>query len=114
MVKLASSLNVLSARDLRLRGGELLSEAEAGRLSLITKRGRPAAVAVPFDEQLLELGIHRALALRLVEEGGASLPQAARIAGLSLEEFLVLLAEAGVAAVDYDPAELDTELAVAR
>jgi len=104
-------LDVFTIRDLRQRSGELVREAEEGRLSLITKHGRPAILALPFDERLLSFGVNRALALHLVEAGQVSLSQGARIAGLSLEDFIALLGQAGVTAVDYDAEELEQELA---
>lgn len=106
-------LNVFSARDLRLRSGELLDEAEAGRVALITKHGRPAFLAVPFDDRLLRFGLHRAMALHLFEEERMSLAQAGRLAGLSTEDFIALLGEAGVPAASYSPAELDEEMKAA-
>ncbi len=100
------SLNVFSARDVRRRSGELLRNAEHGRLALITKHGRPAILAVPFDERLLEVGTHRAMALRLFEQRLVTLAQAARLAAMTPEEFVVLLGAAGIPAVD------DTKLLV--
>jgi hypothetical protein len=35
-------LDVFTVRDLRQRSGDLLRDAEQGRLALITKHGRPA------------------------------------------------------------------------
>ena len=106
-------VGVFSVRDLWQRSGELLRDAENGRLALITKHGRPAILAVPFDERLLDLGVHRALALRSFEKGQLSLVQAAKVAGVSAEEFVALLGEAGIAAVDYPPEELEEEVDVA-
>jgi prevent-host-death family protein len=103
-------LDIFTARDLRQRSGELLREAEEGRLALITKHGRPAILALPFDERLLAHGVDRALALHLFEAHQVSLAQAAKIASLSLEDFVELLGKAGVPAVDYDPAELAEEV----
>ena len=54
-----------SVRELRQRSGELLRNAEDGRLAVVTKRGRPTILAVPFDDRLLDVGVHRALALQL-------------------------------------------------
>lgn len=108
-----ASLGVLSARDLRHRSGELFKDAEEGRLVLITKHGRPSILAVPFDERLLELGIHRALALYLFERNHATLTQATKVAGVSPEEFVGLLGKAGIPAVDYPSEELDEEIGVA-
>lgn len=103
-------LAVFSVRDLRQRSGKLLQDAENGRLALITKRGRPAILAVPFDERLLELGLHRTLAPGLFEKRQLTLAQAARLAGLSAEDFVVLLGETGIPAADYPTGELDEEL----
>ena len=108
-----SSLNVFSARDVRQRSGQLLRDAEHGRLAVITKHGRPAILAVPFDQRLVEVGIHRAMALRLFEQRQATLVLAARLAGTTPEEFVVLLDAAGIPTVDYPPEELDDEVGVA-
>ena len=77
---------------------------------LITKHGRPSILAVPFDDRLLELGVHRALALHLFERKQATLTRAAKVAGVTSEEFVSLLGRAGIAAVDYPPEELDEEV----
>ena len=103
-------VDVFTARDLRNNAGGLLRDAAAGRLSLITKHGRPAALAMPFGGQLLEQGVHRRLALHLFEQRLVTLAQAAKIAGISIDELLDLLSETDIAAVDYPPGELVEEL----
>ena len=70
-------------------------------------------MAVPFDDRPLELGVHRTLALRLFEQRHLTLVQAARLAGMTAAEFMNLLGEAGVPAVDYPPEELKDEISVA-
>ena len=107
------SLGVLSARDLRQRSGELFKDAEEGHLVLITKHGRPSILAVPFDERLLEHGVHRALALHLFERHHLTLARAAKVAAVTPEEFVILLGRAGIPAVDYSPEELDEEISAA-
>jgi len=103
-------LDIFSVRDLRTRSGDLLRDAELGQLSLITKHGRPAILAVPFDGRLLDQGVHRALALSLYEGRHLTLAQAAKVAGVSLDGFIDLLGALGVAAVDYPAEELADEL----
>jgi prevent-host-death family protein len=107
-------LDVFTVRDLRQRSGDLLRDAEQGRLALITKHGRPAILALPFDERLLSHGIHRALALHLFEAGQVALAQGARLASLSVEEFIDLLAQAGIPAVSFPPEEMEDDLESAR
>lgn len=106
--------DVFSARELRQRAGELFRDAEQGRLSVITKHGRPAILAVPFDDRLLTLGVQRAMAVILFEVGAVSLPQGAKLAGLSQEDFVELLGREGVPAVDYPAEEVAGELEAAR
>ena len=106
-------LDVFSVRDLRNKSGELLRDAEAGQISLITKHGKPAILAVPFDERLISQGVHRAMALHLFESHQLTLAQSAKLAGLSLEAFIELLGEIGIPAVDYTPEELAEEMAIA-
>jgi predicted HTH domain antitoxin len=52
--------------------------------------------------------------VHLFEAGQATLAQATRLAGLSVERFLEVLAEAGVAAVSYPKDELAGEVEIAR
>lgn len=97
--------------DLRKRTGVLIRNAEEGRLALISKHGRPLLVAVPLDEHLLENGVAVALACRLFAEKPLDLDKAARLAGLSPQSFIERLGAMGIPAVDYDPADLEGELA---
>ena len=108
-----SAIDVFSVRELRQRSGELMRDAEAGDLAVITKHGRPVILAVPFDQYLLEHGVHRTLALHLFKAGQLTLAQAAKFAGVALEDFLELLKATGIDAVDYPPEELDDELKIA-
>jgi prevent-host-death family protein len=71
-------LDVFSVRDLRNRSGELLMDAEAGRISLITKHGKPAILAVPFDERLISQGVHRSMALHLFGSHQLTLAQSGK------------------------------------
>lgn len=109
MVK-PKKLDVFSVRDLRVRSGELLRDAEKGQLAIITKHGRPAILALPFDERLLQYGVARALALHVFEAGSITLARAAKLAEMSVEEFVELIGEAGIDAVSYPSEELNAEI----
>ena len=103
-------MDVFTVRDLRQRTGDLLRDAENGKLAIVTKHGRPAFIAVPFDEKLAKHGVNKALGLHLFQEGQITLSRAARLVNASVEEFLDLLGEFGIPAVDYPPQDLDKEL----
>ena len=103
-------MDVFTIRDLRERTGKLVRDAEGGRLSLVTKRGRSVFLAVPFDETVVQVGVAPALAAKLFADGTLTLAQGARLAGDTVEGFIELLGALGVPAVDYPPDELDGEL----
>ncbi len=103
-------MDTFTVRDLRERTGELIRDAEQGKLSVITKHGQPVFVALPFDETLVRHGLKVSLAVRLFAEDVVSMAQAARIAGMPQEEFVLQLASAGVPVVRYPASELGAEM----
>jgi len=105
-------VDAFTVRDLRERTGELIRDAEEGKLSLVTKHGQPVFIAVPFDEWVVAFGVRIALAMRLFEEEVVSVAQASKLAGIAQEEFLERLAAAGVAVARYSPDELKDEMEV--
>lgn len=96
-------MKAFTVRDLRERTGKLIRGAEEGKLSIVTKRGNPVFVAVPFDDALLESGLGVSLALKLFDEGKLTLAQAAKLAGTSVEAFIERASAAGVTVVRTRP-----------
>lgn len=107
-------MQTFSIRDLRERSGELSREAEAGHISLVTKRGQPLFVTIPMSETLLDQGTKVSLAEHLFKEGILSLGKAAKVAGMPYVIFSEHLSRLGIAVVDYSPDELEDELRVAN
>lgn len=103
-------MDTFTIRDLRERTGDLVRDAEAGKLSLVTKHGQPVFLAVPFDETLVKEGVRIDLAIKLFDENVLSTGQAAKLAGLPLAEFLKICSEQGVSVVRYEPKEIEEEL----
>jgi prevent-host-death family protein len=103
-------MQTFTIRDLRDRTGELVRDAEAGKLSVVTKHGQPVFVAVPFDELLIKNGIGVALAVKLFDEEKVTVAQAAKLAGMSLSEFIDLLGSMQMSVARYAPGELEQEV----
>jgi|SRR3990167_10848100 len=103
-------MDTFSVRDLRERTGELIHDAEAGKLSLITKHGRPVFLAIPFSEDLIEFGLRPALAVHLYKEGVFTLAKAAKLSGESLEGFIARLSKLGISIIHYTMKDVDEEL----
>ena len=103
-------MQTFSIRDLRDRSGELTREAEAGRLSLVTRHGQPLFVSVPFTEDVLSSGVHTALAVSLFKSGDLSLGQAAKLARMAYSDFIEYLGALKIPVVRYEAGELEAEL----
>lgn len=104
-------MQTFTIRELRERSGELSKEAEEGRLALVTRHGNPLFVSVPFTDDLIQAGVHTALAVRLFASGELTGARAAKLARMNLPQFYAHLSDQGIAVVDHDPAELEKELA---
>lgn len=103
-------MEIYSIRDLRDRTGALIRGAEAGRISIVTKHGRPVLLTIPFDDKLLEQGVRVSLAVHLFDEDFLSQGEAAKLAGLTLAEFFTACATRLVPVVRYGAGEIQKEL----
>jgi prevent-host-death family protein len=104
-------MHAFTIRDLRDRTADLVRDAEAGKLSIVTKHGQPVFVAVPFSEELLNHGVPTALAVHLFDEEQITAAQGARLAGLSLSSFIDLLGSLHIPVTRLAAGELAREVA---
>lgn len=97
-------------RNLREKIGTYAAQAEAGAISIITRNGKPLTVNIPFDETLVKLGAHKALAVKLYQEGVLTLNKAAKLAGLPMDKFVAVLGSVGITVFGYDIDDVQREL----
>lgn len=107
-------MHTFSIRDLREHIGDLVHGAEEGDIALITKRGKPVFLAVPFNDMIIDSGLHVFLAMTAYKEGSVSLGKAAKMAKLSIEGFIERLGEAGIPVVNYEASEVESEFALLK
>lgn len=103
-------MDTFTLRDLREHTGALIRDAKEGKLSPVTKRGRPVFLAVPFTQTLLQYGVNVILAANLSQEGAISLAKAAKLANQTLQAFMEKLDFLGIPVVSYSADELEQEL----
>jgi len=103
-------MQTFTIQHLRDRTGGRVREAEAGRLSIVTRHGQPVFVAVPFDEALLKQGLNVALAVKLFVEETISLGKAARSEGMNLPDFMDHPRQLHIPFARSVPGELEREL----
>ncbi len=99
------TIKTYSARE--LRDSHFLTDDS---VAVITSHGKPVKVAIPFDDRMFSEGFSRALALNLVENHIITQVQAAKMAEMSLESFLKLMAKFNIPAADMNAHELIDDL----
>ena len=112
--KKVSCMKTIGIRALRENPGVLSQCAERGELILVTNRNNPISLSVPFSDELLQSDIGVSMAVKLFEEGVLTLPKSAKLAKMSIEEFLLKLAALGVIVVDQTTKELKSDLGAIR
>jgi len=103
-------MEAFTVRGLREHSGVLIHDAEVGKLSVVTKRGKPVFLAIPFNEELIQAGLRPAIAVNLYKEGILTLEKAAKFSGQTIESFIERLGGLGIPLVDYPISEVMKEL----
>ena len=103
-------MKTIGIRALRENPGVLSQSAAAGEFVLLTNRNSPVSLALPFDDDLLKTGIHVNLALKLYEDNVLTLTKAAKLAQMSVEAFMELVANLDIVVVDQSAEELASDL----
>jgi hypothetical protein len=102
-------MQYFGVRELREKIGDYANQAQSGVMSVISRNGTPLTLNIPFDDRLIMLGAHKALAIKLYEEEILTLGKAARYAGVKTDEFIKLLGAVGISVLS-DVNELNSEL----
>lgn len=103
-------MKTIGVRALRENPGVLSKCAASGEFVLVTNRNDPISLSVPFNDDLIQAGVHISVAVKLYEDGVLTLAKAAALAKMTVEAFMKKLAHLGVVVVDQSPEELDTDL----
>jgi predicted HTH domain antitoxin len=104
-------MGAITVEQLIRSPARLIEVAESGEVAVVTKDGRPLFLAVPVDDRLAKEDVLVAVAVRLYEREIVSIGRAARIAGLSLGEFVDRLAALKIPVARYSSEELAREIA---
>lgn len=98
-------MNVIGIKELQTNPGKLSKMLLDDSYALITRRGEPLGVALPFSDKLMENGLKTWMALTAFKEGNISLGQLAKTLGKNKHETLEFLGELNIPFADYDLAE---------
>lgn len=104
-------MDAISVEELVRHPDKLIEDAQNGKLSVVTKDGRPIFMAVPYDDQSGVDDVYAAMAVRLYQNEVISLGRAAKMAGVSIGEFIDRLGAMKIPVIRYSAEDLERELA---
>lgn len=87
---------------------------ENNELVFITKHSRPIGVTLPLNDDTLSVGIKNLVAIEQYKNGLISLGKMAEFLEISKQEAMSLVNRLGIDWLDYDEAELNTQLDIAK
>lgn len=104
-------MHAVQVRELKNNPSQALRQAEQDEVVVVMNRDRPSALLLNFDEKWLRgAGVSTALATALFRDGGLSLARAARVAEMSLVDFMQHLSRVGIPIVQGSAEEAEKDI----
>ena len=95
-------MQAIGIKDLQINPAILTKSLEAHEYSMITKRSKPIGIAVAFDDEILTLGLKKALLIDAYKNSLLSLGQLSTSLNISKKETMKVLSLMGIDIIDYD------------
>ena len=86
-------MNTIGIKELQTNPAKLSKTLLNDEYMLITRRGEPLGVALPFDDNLMQNGLKRWMSLRAFKDGDISLGQLAKTLDMNKNQALELLGQ---------------------
>ena len=92
----------IGIKELKSNPGLISKTIEAGEYLLISKRGKPIAIATSLDDKVLDMGLKKWILIDSFKQGALSLGQLSRALDISYMETVELLDLLKIPVLDYD------------
>lgn len=99
-------------KELKDNPSMLTRAAEDGELSILTKRGKPIGIMLPWSDEIMVKGYKEALSFEAYKNGLLTLSQLSEIIKKDKAETLQILGKMNIAYIDHQKTDIDEELAV--
>lgn len=95
-------MNTIGIKELQTNPGKLSKSLVNDEYTLITRRGTPLGLALPFSDAMMEHGFRRWVVIKAFQAGDLSLGQLAEALGKNKHQTLALLGDLNIPFADYD------------
>jgi len=103
-------MHSVAIRDLKNNPANMTKFLEKGESVFITKHGKPLGITLPLSDEMLKMGMLKAVALEQYRQGLISLGKMAELMGIGKPEAMKLLSELNIDWMEYTAEEIDEEL----
>ena len=107
-------MHSVAIRDLKNNPTNMTKHLENGESVFVTKHGKPLGITVPFSEEMLAMGMMKAVALEQYRQGLISIGKMAELMGISKPEAMKLLNDLHIDWLDYTEKEIDDQASVLK
>ena len=107
-------MQTVAIRDLKNNPSNMTKYLENNESVFITKHSRPIGITLPLNDDTLSVGIKNLVAIEQYKNGLISLGKMAEFLEISKQEAMSLVNRLGIDWLDYDEAELNTQLDIAK
>jgi hypothetical protein len=104
-------MTTIGIKELKDNPAILTRTLEGHDVSLLTKRGHPIGIALPWDDAMFENGYRQTVLIDGYKEGSLSLSQLARALEMTTEDALEMVGKLGISMIDGD---LEDEILMAH
>jgi antitoxin (DNA-binding transcriptional repressor) of toxin-antitoxin stability system len=99
-------------KELKDNPSMLTKAAQEGELSILTKRGKPIGIVLPWSDEIMIKGYKETLSFEAYKNGLLTLSQLSEIIKKEKAQTLQILGKMNIAYIDHQKTDIDEELAV--
>ena len=107
-------MQTVSIRDLKNNPSNLTKYIEGGESVFVTKHNRPIGITIPLNDDVLSIGIKKAVAIEQYKMGLISVGKMAELLSISKTKAIHLLNDLKIDWIDYSSEELNNQLKIPK
>lgn len=107
-------MQTVTIRDLKNNPSNLTKYLENGESVFVTKHNKPIGITIPLNEDVLSIGIKKAVAIEQYKMGLISIGKMAQFLSISKTNAMRLLNDLKIDWLDYEADELNEQLETAK
>lgn len=105
-------MHSVAIRDLKNNPTNMTKHLEKGNSVFVTKHGKPLGITIPFSEEMLSMGMLKAVALEQYKQGLISVGKMAELMQINKTQAIKLLNDLNIDWMDYSKEEIDAQMKV--